>query len=129
MLLVRLLLRHLLPVRRGVEEGKPAQDRGLRDAGQRPGLPQERSLRFSVQRPGGKKTQGTSLSVGRMASFKPGLFCNTQRCRWTESTQSLPPPPNCTLPLQSYCYFSEAFSLRQCILIRSCILSCKPQSA
>jgi len=50
-LLVGLLLRHLLPVRRGVEEGKPAQDRGLWDAGQRPGLPQERSLQLSVQRP------------------------------------------------------------------------------
>lgn len=51
MLLIGLLLRHLLPVRRGVEEGKSAQDRGLRDAGQCPGLPQEWSLQFSVQRP------------------------------------------------------------------------------
>lgn len=50
-LLVGLLLRHLLSVCCGVEKGKPAQDRGLRDAGQRSGLPQERSLQLSVQRP------------------------------------------------------------------------------
>lgn len=121
MLLVGLLLRHLLPVWRGVEEGKPAQDRGLRDAGQRPGLPQERPLQLSVQRPGGEKTQGTALSAGEAASSS-----QDPPVTGTGSTGSFP-TPSCTLRLQSCCYFSKAPSLRQRVLIRICVSSRKPQ--